>query len=487
MNAPRSRLACLLIAASAAGIGAAFAADRGDAGNTAPPFVRVSPRDARYLELSDGRPYIPIGLNLIAPSTKPEAGEAGLAAFEQWCRRLAENRGNFIRVWISHAFWDVEPRQSGVYDEAQAGRIRAMLAMARRHGLRVKLCVEHFRSLDPNYRQTWSQKLIHRTDRGGPAADVEDFFRGERSREQFRRKLAWLAAQIGEDPTIFAWELWNEVNAVQAKPTAFMPWTQEMLAELHRLFPRLLAVQSLGSFDRDSSRSVYREHSLMPGNDLAQVHRYLDLGAQLKVCHGPVDVLAADAVRELLAWNPGRPVLLAESGAVEPGHAGPFKLYAQDTEGIILHDVLFAPFFAGAAGPGHCWHWGQYVDANNLWHHFSRFAAAIEGVDPAGGMLQPRSWETPRLRVYALVGQSELLLWCRDVRNPWSSELADRRPPETITGGEIDLAAVLGNSAAGRVRCYNPWTDKWSEAPRRGTTVTLPTFERSCVLRIAVR
>jgi hypothetical protein len=30
-------------------------------------FVRVSPRDARYLELSDGRPYIPIGLNLIAP------------------------------------------------------------------------------------------------------------------------------------------------------------------------------------------------------------------------------------------------------------------------------------------------------------------------------------------------------------------------------------------------------------------------------------
>ena len=451
------------------------------------PFVRVSPRDPRYLELTDGRPYVPIGLNLIAPSAKPEAGAAGLAAFEQWCRRLAENRGNYLRVWISHAFWDVEPRESGVYDEAQAGRLRALLAMARRHGLRVKLCIEHFRSLDPNYRQTWSQKLIHRTDRGGPAADMEDFFRGDRSRDQFRRKLTWLAAQCGEDPGIFAWELWNEVNAVQAKPTAYLPWSQEMLAELHRLFPHLLAVQSLGSFDRDSSRAVYREHSLMPGNDLAQVHRYLDLGAQLPVCHGPVDVLAADAVRELLAWNPGRPVLLAESGAVEPSHTGPFQLYAQDTAGIILHDVLFAPFFAGAAGPGHCWHWGQYVDANNLWHHFSRFAAAIEGVDPAAEHLQPRSWETPHLRVYALVGSTEVLLWCRDRRNTWRSELADRQPPATLAEGELDLSSVLSNPSGRRVRCYDPWTNQWREAPLRGTAVTLPSFSRSCVLRVASR
>ena len=36
------------------------------------PFVRVSPRDARYFELSDGKPYIPIGLNMIAPPGRDE-------------------------------------------------------------------------------------------------------------------------------------------------------------------------------------------------------------------------------------------------------------------------------------------------------------------------------------------------------------------------------------------------------------------------------
>jgi hypothetical protein len=39
-------------------------------------------------------------------------------------------------------------------------------------------------------------------------------------------------------------------------------------------------------------------------------------------------------------------LLLAQSGAVEPSHSGPSKLYAKDKDGIILHDILFTPFFA---------------------------------------------------------------------------------------------------------------------------------------------
>ena len=42
---------------------------------TRPTYVRVSPRDARYLETHDGRPYIPIGLNMIYPPfVKDHAG-----------------------------------------------------------------------------------------------------------------------------------------------------------------------------------------------------------------------------------------------------------------------------------------------------------------------------------------------------------------------------------------------------------------------------
>src|SRR3954471_9018892 len=101
-------------------------------GQGSAPFVRVSPRDRRYLELSDGSPYIPIGLNLIAP---PERG--GLAVYQGWLDKLAANGSNYGRAWLSNAFWDVEHERCGVYDETKAERIDAMLAMARQRGIRV--------------------------------------------------------------------------------------------------------------------------------------------------------------------------------------------------------------------------------------------------------------------------------------------------------------------------------------------------------------
>jgi hypothetical protein len=217
----------------------------------------------------------------------------------------------------------------------------------------------------------------------------------------------------------------------------------------------------------------------MPGNDLAQVHRYLDLGASLEVCKGPLDVLAADAVREILSYDPGRPVLLAESGAVEPRHSGPFKLYAADREGTLLHDVLFAPFFAGAAGPGQIWHWDAYVEPNNLWWHFGRFAAAVRGIDPAAERFEPSMAPHDRLRIYRLAGRKTTLLWCRDARNDWRAELERGERPEALSGVSID------EDARGRVHVYDPWTGRWTEAVRKHGRITLPDFRRSLVLRIA--
>jgi hypothetical protein len=260
-----------------------------------------------------------------------------------------------------------------------------------------------------------------------------------------------------------------------------------MLTELHRLFPKNLSMQSLGSYDSDWGLKPYQRLSTMPGNDVAQVHRYLDCGAKHEICHGPVDVFAADAVKILLGHKPGRPVLLAESGAVEPRHAGPFKLYEKDKAGIILHDVLFAPFFAGAAGPGHCWHWNQYVDRNNLWHHFARFAAVVKDLDPPAEDFQPIQLPHPRLRVYALKGKRTLLVWCRDSQNDWRSELADGKAPETLDGVKLDLSEALAGIKPTATKTYDPWKDRWSVAKLSGNSVALPAFSRSVVIRMSVR
>jgi len=441
-------------------------------------FVRVSPRDPRFFELSDGRPYIPIGLNMTAPPGNDFSGMA------DWMRRLAAEGGNFIRIWLSHPFFDIEHSRSGDYDDAKAARISELLATADREHLKVKVCLEHFRHLGEG-RQAWAAEPLHLVANGGTATNTADFFDGEASRQRFRGKLAWLSQRFRDHPAVFGWELWNEINAVSGGD--FLAWTEAMLPELRRLFPKHLAMQSLGSFDRESARAPYRRLATMAGNDVAQVHRYLDLGAALGVCHGPVDLLAADAVRELLAADPRRPVLLAESGAVEPGHSGSFKHYDADTNGVILHDVLFAPFFAGAAGPGHIWHWDRYVARQGLWPQFGRFFTVVRDLDPAAERFQASMLPHDRLRIYVLKGRSTVLLWCRDSRNSWSAELAEGRAPEPVEGAVLDLAPLKAGRLPPRAIFYDPWTERSGEAPVREAQVPLPRFSRSLVLSVAPR
>ncbi|HCO93973.1 MAG TPA: hypothetical protein DIU00_08490, partial [Phycisphaerales bacterium] len=449
---------------------------KNDAGES---FVRVSPRDSRYFELSDGKPYVPIGLNMIAPYGDNE--QEALARMEKWIQSLSENGGNYIRIWLSHNFFDVEHEKSGWYDEQKAKRIDAVLDMTRRHNIRVKMTIEHFRHFFRE-RQRWAAKPIHHVSQGGPAKDMDDFFQGERSREQFKKKLDFYAERYGDEPAIFAWELWNEMDTVSGK--GYMEWTEEMLAELKKRFPRNMVTQSLGSFDHDRKRDRYRRLCLMKDNDFSNVHRYLDLGASLDICKGPVDILAVDAVKEMQAFTRDKPILLAESGAVEPSHSGPFKLYKKDRAGIILHDIIFAPFFAGAAGTGQNWHWDHYVAPMNLWFQFGRFAEAIKRIDPPAENFTPFEIDYPRLRIYALKGKHTLLAWCRDKQNTWQTELAEGKEPDVVKNAFIllpDGSEVLNNAD---VDFYDPWKNKWVQGKAEGDRISLPDFTRSLVVRM---
>ena len=448
-------------------------------------YVEVSTVNPNYFQLSDGSSYIPIGLNLIHPSGSFETDKEAFQQVEDMMKGLSENGGNYVRIWLSQSFWDIEHETAGVYDEARAQRIDRYIELARKYGLRIKMTFEHFRSVTIEENpQAWATKFIYHTSQGGPLNTIGEYITTEAGHKLFLDKLDFYQNRYGTDTVFFGWELWNEMNAVKGpEDSAFFAWNRKMLLETKKRFPENLAMQSFGSFDRESGREKYKMIMTMEENEVAQIHRYLDLGAQMEICHGPLDISTSDAIRELQSYLPGRPMILAETGGVEPSHSGPIRYYKKDTVGLLLHDILFAPFFAGSAGPGMIWHWVPYVHANNLWFQYGRFSNAIKGIDPIKEGFEPGFSETDRIRAYSLNGSSTVLLWLRDKENNWMTELENEIPPDLVKLTGQDILELLPNEFAS-LEIYDPWEDRWSE---KFTSSQLPEsveFKRSLVIKV---
>ena len=445
-----------------------------------PRFVEVSKAHPRYFADIAGRAWIPIGCNIcfVRPAAKddgPVDHGRVRAMFDRWLRVFAANGGNCVRLWAGHRSLEVMPDKPGVFDPEADKTLVGVVRLCEELGIHVKVTLESFRTVRPRGEEGSEQyaALFNRPLYAPFVANMREFFASEECRRIFLDKARHLASLgLGDSPAIYCWEPWNEIDAT-ASIASYAPWSDRMLADLKGLFPHQLVVQNLGSLAQPGDWRHYDRLAETEGSDFLQIHRYLDQGAALDACRGPMDVVAASAVRELLARRTDKPAVLAETGAVLPNHTGPSSLYALDRDGALLHDELFAPFFSGAAGSGQPWHWADYIDANGLWWHFDRFAKAIKGLDPVAERFHPFYTESRRLRMYGLKGLKTVVLWCRDKRNDWEAEFVRGESPEIVTGERIPFLS-------GEMGCYLPFEDRHvaADAP------VLPPFRRSIVVRL---
>ncbi|MGV8092387.1 MAG: hypothetical protein AB2L24_11040 [Mangrovibacterium sp.] len=458
-------------------------------------FVRVSRSDPRYFELSNGKTFIPVGPNICFPRFETDE-EKVFDLYEKQFKKLSENGGNYTRIYLAAPFWEVEHEKAGAYDPKIAARLTRLMALAKKYGIRIKFNFEQFRRIEGKSGDFAYSipfvKPIYSIKNGGPLESVGEFFNTEKGRAIYLNRLKFFTGLFGNEPQVFAWELWNEINSVGVKDLD--KWTETMLAEAHKIFPNSMVVQNLGSFYRYQHRKVYQLYSTMAGNDFAQIHRYLLLYGDMDVCNGPMDVLTSDAINELLKYVTDRPVILAEVGTtwangvsmnLNPGVKinGPVRLYEKDKEGILLHDILFAPFFSGSAGPGQCWHWQVYIDNNDLWWHYGRFSEAVKDFDPVAQKAVPVRLDQQHFRVYVLKGQSENLIWVRDTNCNWKTELEDRIKAPLNHAESLDTWPMKIPDNV-KVSLYDPWKDRWIIGEIRQGKIALPDFIRSIIIRI---
>ena len=285
----------------------------------------------RYIHLPNGECYIPNGPNLcfVRFCTNPDEF---MERYGYWLQCLAKAGGNFARFWLGQPLLDFDPVANGELLQPGLGRLVKLLDIAGGLGIRIKLTFEHFRFIqaEPVAERfpgaaSFSRPNLHR-DNGGPVSSISEYLDSSEGRNHFIGKMDTISRAISGHPAVFAVELWNEMNAVKA--SRWQPWTEWMLPRMREFFPGVYCLQSLGSFDRPQKFPVYEWYAALPGNDITQVHCYIDPNPETDAdCRGPTDVMAANVVTRMRRLSPDRPVVLAECGAVEAGHSAPSRLY----------------------------------------------------------------------------------------------------------------------------------------------------------------
>ncbi len=346
-----------------------------------PGFIRADPVDSRFLRRSSGEPYIPIGRNV------SWADNSGSNLYDSTFTTMNANGQNFVRIWMTHFFrgqiieWSSDHFTGhfegvGRFSLQQAHRIDRIVELAEQNGIAIQLALQHHGQFSTTVNPNWSENPynIANVADGGFLSSPDQFFTDPAARDLFKRKLRYIVARWGYSTSIFAWELFNEVqftdnyrtSAVQRANVA--AWHDEMAEWLQNNDP----------FDHlitTSSEEIGFENIWSLDNiDLMQVHDYDDNKIAQFVDHAG-DLAAFD-----------KPVVFGEYGAAGTGSGTPeFNIGAQGAprsqqlqDGLVLHNGLWSSLHLGSSA---MYWWWEYIESESLDDHFAALALYADGID----------------------------------------------------------------------------------------------------------
>lgn len=450
-------------------------------------YAEVGKEDPRYLVLSDGTPFPVVGVNLAYPteyrlSAKQEFalsgkyGYLGLRQYERWFRALSQNGVNLVRLWLGHEYFSPDTEKADVFRYEQFEKLDAILALAEKYSLRLKLTFEQFRffdyekeALSDSYADDVFRKFNKRLYLDGVRCENSKMWlTDEKFRATWLEKVREYANRIGGNPTVAIVEPWNEMNCVGSDFEDVLVWNRTMLPELKKLFPKQLVTNSLGSLDSEYSEAHYRTFC-WDKTDLSEIHRYLDCGAPYADCRGDMQNVSRTA-KEHVDLPSDRPFLIAETGAVNDCHSGPFRYYMNDHRGILFVDAVYTPLFCGSCGTGNLWHWNeQYLEAKNLYPLYAPIAKLFAGINIEQEHFCPRDLSDDAVSLLVLEGKNTLLGFVRNRADNWKNVLRDLAEPQPIPA----FSAKLSEAPLSDLRVFPIFEGETAKADLSDKTLSL--------------
>ena len=312
-----------------------------------PGFLRTSKIDPHYLAFDNGEGFLAIGHNLPIYHTTGQLGDEAM-------RKFAAAKENFNRWWMSSSGFGIEwTDRLGWYRQDVATRIDMSLDLAAELGLYYMMCMDTHQ----DFRQSGWERNPFNAKNGGPCKTPRDWFTGEEARRYYRNRLRYTVARWGYSTNVLCWEFGNEMEGWADSPDEVkFPWHKEMADYLRSIDPFRHLITT--SFWSKTGPEQYWE---LDNIDIVQTH-----------CYTNHDGNTAEDVRGycLHQWERfEKPHIFGEFGIRSHSTTAD-----KDPEGWALHNSMWAGMTSFAAGGPMPWWHERYIDALNLYFHFTSLA-----------------------------------------------------------------------------------------------------------------
>ena len=233
----------------------------------------------RHFAWTDGTPYFPIGYDYAWKGVPNETVAQGMT-------KMGQSGANWSRIWSDH--WDGKnPFWPGGKEklpgrELSQGPLKnwdGILSAAEMAGVSFQFVVFHHGPYSTTTDSNWADHPWN-TKNGGFLADPTDFFTDPEAKRRTRIWLRYAVARFASSPAIMSWEMFNEVqwvDAIKKNPSRIgdvAAWHKEMIATVKSLDPyhHLVTSSSSESLDSGIFDDVdYLQPHTYPANVLASI------------------------------------------------------------------------------------------------------------------------------------------------------------------------------------------------------------------------
>jgi hypothetical protein len=301
--------------------------------------------------------------------------------YKTWLTKLAENGGNFFRLWHAHWGLGIEWKDGwnsfdGLrkYKEVNCRYQDWLFDFCAENDIYIMLALQHHGQVSTNVNPNWGDSPYNEAN-GGMCINTVDFFTDESARAHTRNRFRYIVARWGYSRSIMAWELFNEVewtDNFEANKEKVQDWHFEMAEYLKQIDPNNHIVTT--SYAHENNDPVVWNS---PDMDITQTHFYINTSN--------IERALAVGVRDYLDEF-GKPTLTGEFGL-----GGSASLANSDPDGIHVHNSLWGALFGGGMGTGMTWWWDNYIHPRNLYYHFAGVSALADEVPFLAENMSPAS------------------------------------------------------------------------------------------------